>query len=352
FVINESATNSEVIIESSSDEENFNKLIKGQVDILIADRLVGAQLLWEQKLGHAITEHPLLLPAKPIHALFHKSTDPVKNKRSLELIEQFNKGVEQLSGNDTIKDIIGEYLFPVLLNITVQTKWFYAVDIIGAVFFALAGLLLARDQKYDIFGTLVVVALLTTGGGLMRDIIVGRSPTVINSSEYGYIVLVVSSFGFLICLLHDYLLKKFNKYQELTIKNKNKFDFLRSSIEAMALGAYTIIGVGVACEMKVAPLWFWGPLLGCLTSCGGGILARALQDKSNSKTMRGDTSPKFSFLGGAMFSYFLMWQVGRLNPKEVKLAVIDTIAITTVFILWTQYKGISSPCLNPRNTDS
>ena len=343
FIAEELAEKSIHIVESTTEEENFDNIIDKKVDIVVSDRLVGAQILWNKKLGNLVSEYALKLPAKPIHLLIHKSKDPERNAYNLRLLNAFNLGVEQLSNSGEIRKIIGRYLFPVLMNITVQRDWFYIIDIVGAIFFAMAGLLIARDNRYDIFGTLVMTGLLVTGGGLMRDIIVGRYPVILSSPDYIYIVVIMCIVGFFLSFLHDFMILKLPFYRFCVEKHHKKWLFQRELIEAIGLGAYTIIGVGVAVEMQLAPLWLWGPLLGCLTSCGGGIVANALRQGEEIKSMRGNIDPECALFWGIFFSFFLIWQADRLNPNEVFIGVLITLAGSTFTMLVTHRYKLKSP---------
>lgn len=351
FVADETAKGSPHIVAATTEEENFENIVSGKADIVVSDRLVGARILWKKKLGGVISEHQLKLPAKPIHLLIHRSKDPAKDARSMRLLSAFNQGVDQLTADGGINAIIGNYLFPVLMNITVQRDWFYIVDIVGALFFALAGLLIARDNKYDIFGTLVMTGLLVTGGGLMRDLIVGRYPVVLKIPDYIYIIVLVCSIGFLLCFLHEYMMSKLPSYRASVQRHHKHFLFSRELIEAIALGAYTIVGVGVAVEMKLAPLWLWGPLLGCLTSCGGGIIANALRT-GEVKNMRGGVEPECALFWGTFFSLFMMWQADRLDPKEVFIGVMITLAGCTITMLMTSRYRLESPCMTINTFDT
>lgn len=345
FISEQQNLSNSLVISSSSDERSFENLAFDKVDIIASDRLVGARILWQKKLGSIISEHPVKLPEKPIHVLFHRSNDPERDREMQQLRNQFNSSVDKLTANGTISSIIGDYLFPVLMNISVQRPWFYMIDLIGAVFFALAGLLIARDQRFDIFGTVVLVALLSTGGGAVRDLLVGRPLCLLSSSSYAYIVLSVSALGFLLCRLHTALCSASTRYRNRADKDQRKWQLLREIIEAIALGAYTIIGVGVAVEMKIAPLWLWGPVLGCVTSCGGGVMAIALRGGEEVDTMRGAVTPESSLIWGFFLSQFLIWQTNRLNPDEVFIGIITTLIGAALTILISKKLNIHSPCM-------
>jgi polar amino acid transport system substrate-binding protein len=334
------------VVEATTEEENFNNLYKNEVSLVVSDRLVGARIMWKNKKQNVqISELPVTLPALPIHLLVHKSEDKAVDAKMQKVVAAFNLGIVELTQSGAIQKTIGNYLFPVLMNITVQRDWFYMIDILGAVFFAIAGLLIARDNRYDFFGVFIMTALLTTGGGLMRDIFVGRDPVILRYPEYIYIVVSVSVIGFFLCWIHDALQNKSSAYKTLVYKQQAAWLFVRTLIEAAALGAYTVIGVGVAVEMELAPLWLWGPILGCLTACGGGILANALRQGEEIKAMKGGLDPECTLFWGAVFSWVLIWQAERLNPTEVLLGVMVTLVGTVVTVLLVSHFKWQSPTL-------
>lgn len=52
------------------------------------------------------------------------------------------------------------------------------MNIVGSMAFALSGVSLAIRKKMDIFGVIILAVVTATGGGVMRDIIIGRFPPV------------------------------------------------------------------------------------------------------------------------------------------------------------------------------
>ncbi len=345
--VNRQCEKSDFIIKSVNEEENFDQLIKNKVNIIIADRITGAQIIWKNKDKWKVnvSEHALQLPKKPIHLLLHKGKDSISIQRNTVLMNRFNASLKTMQKRGELNTIVANYLFPVLMNITVQTTWFGLVDYIGVIFFAIAGFLQARESRFDIFGTIVMVALLTSGGGIMRDLLVNRTLSFLNDTTYIYIILSVSLIGFLLLNLHSFLIQKYASYYRFTYNYSNRSLFLRMLIEAIALGAYTIVGVGVAVEMNLKPLWLWGPFLGVLTSCGGDILASCLKKNTTTSSIKGGLDPEISILGGIGFSLFLLWQINRLNPKEVLLGVVATIIIMAVVLYVFFLLKVKSPVL-------
>jgi NitT/TauT family transport system substrate-binding protein len=59
------------------------------------------------------------------------------------------------------------------LSQTVQTRWFYLLDLIGTAAFGFAGFLRAQQRRYDLWGALILTLLPAIGGGTLRDLLLG-----------------------------------------------------------------------------------------------------------------------------------------------------------------------------------
>ena len=66
---------------------------------------------------------------------------------------------------------------PILLRYTIAAQpWFAWFEVIGLIAFALSGVLLAKGNGWSLFGAFVLAALPALGGGVLRDLLVGRQP--------------------------------------------------------------------------------------------------------------------------------------------------------------------------------
>ncbi|WP_341900103.1 TRIC cation channel family protein [Fluviicola taffensis] len=334
----------ECLAIAKTEEQNFKNFMSGKVRLVISDRLVGARVLWDNDWGEEIQEHQIILPKKPIHLLLHKPADSLKRIAYSRYIDQFNIGLDRLTERGEIDQMIKKHLFPVLMNITVQTDWFFIIDLIGILFFAITGLLLSYDLKLDVFGVILLTLLFCAGGGIVRDLLVNRPLSLMTSPIIMQVILGISILGFALLRIHLWLSRKYESYRKSTLRSEAGFNTVRIVIEAMALGAYTIVGVGVAVEMKLEPLGIWGPFLGCVTSCGGGILANCLIVRKNPILM-GTADPEVSIFWGIFFSQFLIWQTDRLNPHEVFIGVIITMIGSTSFIVLSAWRKWKSPII-------
>ena len=54
--------------------------------------------------------------------------------------------------------------------------WGLALDLLGTFFFAISGSLLAAKRGFDIVASLLLGSLTGLGGGVVRDLIIGRPP--------------------------------------------------------------------------------------------------------------------------------------------------------------------------------
>ncbi len=132
---------------------------------------------------------------------------------------------------------------------------FEIAEYIGIVAFAMSGFFIAIRNKLDFLGVLISVFLTALGGGILRDVIVDKTPYTFTHSIPAFIIVSV-----MILLV----VFKFNK--KPSIENKPLF-ILSDSI---GLVSFSITGAIIALE---ANLNITGVLaLSFITAVGGGII--------------------------------------------------------------------------------
>ncbi len=330
--------NADRIFYADTDNTNLSRLLKGEIDAFIADRLVVAAVAWRAGVQRQISQHKIPLFAADIHVMFGKKSTTPRD------VEAFNRGLQQLKASGEYDMILRHYAMPVLLAITVQRTWFNLFDIVGTVAFAISGVLLARREHYDIFGAFILASLPAVGGGVLRDLISGRSPlAVVASPIYLYAILATVLAGTLAYKVTDYLGKKGVAPDSVLGVQLSSNIYL--FFDAVGLSAFTVIGVVVAVEQQCEPLWLWGPLLAALTGAGGGIIRDVVRADSNNPNLKGSFYPEVALLWGFLFSLFLIWEAGRLNLTEVWLGVVTTILGALATRLLVMRFGLRSPLL-------
>lgn len=129
----------------------------------------------------------------------------------------------------------------------------YALDLLGTAAFAASGALAAIRRNMDIFGIMVLGLVTATGGGTLRDLLLGDTPPFIFKNEtYLYLSILVSLIVF---FCHHHL------------------DSLSRPLiffDAVGLGTFVVIGTG---KGLVFGLGFVGSvMMGVLTATAGGMI--------------------------------------------------------------------------------
>jgi uncharacterized membrane protein YeiH len=131
---------------------------------------------------------------------------------------------------------------------------FEVAEYIGTIAFAISGFFVAVRVKLDLLGVLVSVFLTAFGGGIIRDIIVDRTPYSFTDNIPG--ILVVS-------LMVGLILFKFHKRESI----ENRAFFIVS--DSIGLVSFSITGAIIGLESGVN---LTGVLaLAFVTAVGGGI---------------------------------------------------------------------------------
>ena len=131
---------------------------------------------------------------------------------------------------------------------------FEVAEYIGIIAFSMSGFFVGVRNKLDLLGVLIATFLTALGGGILRDIIVNKTPYTFEHAYPGLIVLTV-----LILMI----IFRLNKRKSI----ENKVFFILS--DSIGLISFSITGAIIAIENQ---LNLTGVLaLSFLTAVGGGI---------------------------------------------------------------------------------
>jgi len=96
--------------------------------------------------------------------------------------------------------ILIAFSFQAFRSDKIEHKWLFVIsDTVGLIAFSITGALLAIDAHYNIFGIIILSFLTAVGGGVTRDIMINKVPSVLVSDFYGSIALIVA---ILLAILH------------------------------------------------------------------------------------------------------------------------------------------------------
>ena len=134
------------------------------------------------------------------------------------------------------------------------------LDRVGMVAFALSGVEVGARRRLDVFGLLVMGVITATGGGVMRDVVLGRVPLVLEKPDY--LLFAAGSSALAIALL----------WRSRTVPRP-----LLAVADAAGLGAFATAGALAAIHMELSGVA--AVLLAMLTATGGGVLRDLLADR-------------------------------------------------------------------------
>lgn len=144
------------------------------------------------------------------------------------------------------------------------------LDMIGTVAFAISGALTGIRQRMDIFGVNVLAICTATGGGMLRDIIVGRfPPAMFRNPAYVAVACVTANIVFLVVRR-----KRAVPKTVITVYDKVLFWF-----DTFGLAAFTVDGVMMGIDQGYGYNIFLISFLGFTTGVGGGALRDILANQ-------------------------------------------------------------------------
>src|SRR5690554_58898 len=131
--------------------------------------------------------------------------------------------------------------------------FFFVLDILGTIAFAISGALAAIRKRMDLFGVLIIAFVTAIGGGTIRDLLIGDTPvTWIRSLTATYAIFFSAVF---------------------TILFRNKLDVIKTSLflfDTIGIGLFTIVGIEKGLMFDLHPIICVA--LGTISACFGGVL--------------------------------------------------------------------------------
>ncbi|MDX2340556.1 trimeric intracellular cation channel family protein [Micrococcus sp. M4NT] len=127
------------------------------------------------------------------------------------------------------------------------------VDLVGVFFFAISGAVLAVRKGYDVVGSLLLALMVGTGGGVIRDLIIGQDvPAAFRNPWY----LILPALGSLAVFV------------KLFDGERGRHAVM--AFDAIGLAVYCVVGTRIALIGGLEPVS--AAVLGVVTAVGGGIL--------------------------------------------------------------------------------
>lgn len=303
----------------------LNLFINGEIDGFIADRLVGVAAISRiGKIRH-LQEFPLLVFEADVHAMFSRAS------RDLDDVKAFNQALEVLKSSGQYLTTVRRYTAPVLLSNAVSGNWFYILDIIGTIAFAISGVLIARKENYSLLGAFVLASLPAVGGGVIRDLLINRAPIgILETPLYMFLIIGTVLVGYGINWLLKIARGRFLIIFDISvwIVGMSRYILPRNVFEvfdAIGLATFTMTGVAIASRYGADPLLVWGPILAAITAAGGGILRDVFRADAHNPALKTSFYAEIAVCWGMMLSLFIHFWAMEVSTDTMRMAVIVTV---------------------------
>ncbi len=145
-------------------------------------------------------------------------------------------------------------------------SFIYIMDFVGTAAFAVSGALTGIRKKMDIFGVNILAIVTATGGGIIRDLIIGSTPP---KAFVNPIFVLVSAITANIVFLFMWYINK--KGTVIPGKAKSIYDKVFFWCDSVGLAAFTADGVHAGLAPDMMNKVFLVIFLGVVTGVGGGV---------------------------------------------------------------------------------
>lgn len=198
----------------------------------------------------------------------------------------------------------------------------FVLELIGAAAFAVSGAMVAIEKKADIFGVLFLAVTTALGGGVIRDVLIGRIPPVMFVSYWYLLISVVAA---LAVFIDAYL--RSEKYK----LHLDKLDAVNNVFDAIGLAVFTVSGMNAA--MPVSDNVILVLFVGMCTGVGGGML-RDVMTNTMPKVLRKRVYAVASLIGGGLYYVMHVLDINQLLSVDCGMLVIFALRLFATIYKW------------------
>lgn len=198
----------------------------------------------------------------------------------------------------------------------------FVLELIGAAAFAVSGAMVAIEKKADIFGVLFLAVTTALGGGVIRDVLIGRIPPVMFVSYWYLLISVVAA---LAVFIDAYL--RSEKYK----LHLDKLDAVNNVFDAIGLAVFTVSGMNAS--MPVSDNVILVLFVGMCTGVGGGML-RDVMTNTMPKVLRKRVYAVASLIGGGLYYVMHVLDINQLLSVGCGMLVIFALRLFATIYKW------------------
>ncbi|WP_460523685.1 trimeric intracellular cation channel family protein [Humibacter antri] len=192
--------------------------------------------------------------------------------------------------------------------------WALVFDLFGTFFFAISGSLLAARRGFDVVGSLLLGGLTGLGGGVVRDLIIGVTPTAFARPIYLLPPVVAMVLVFAL------------------VRSVERFPRTLLVFDAAGLALFCTTGTVTALHAGLNPIS--AAALGVTTAVGGGLMRDVVANRVPQLFNPRDLYAVPAMLGAALIA--VLWQVHWYNSVTtfVVAAVVFALRVLSLRYHW------------------
>ncbi len=197
------------------------------------------------------------------------------------------------------------------------------LEIIGTISFAVSGALVGVRARLDIFGVVFVGVITAFGGGIVRDLLIGRIPPAVFGNTYMIALALLSAIVvFIVSYINGYKFKELN----------DRIERINNVFDAIGLAAFSAIGTEIALSAGYSENLVFSVTLGVLTGIGGGIM----------RDIMTDTTPfvfkKHVYAVASLIGCLIYYWLRQGNNNIIVVSVLAMAIIFSIRMLATEYR--------------
>ncbi len=194
-------------------------------------------------------------------------------------------------------------------------NFIYTVDLIGTFVFAISGILVGLDKKFDIVGTSILGLVTAVGGGTLRDVLIGETPVGwMKDLNYVYVAFTA--------LPVSYFFK-----QSILKLNRSMFLF-----DTIGIGLFTILGLQKTLLVGLSPVI--AVLMGTVSAVFGGVIRDVLANEIP-MIFRKEIYASACLAGGIMYMLMRAVSADEILTMVVAILVVIVIRYLSVRYHWS-----------------
>lgn len=195
----------------------------------------------------------------------------------------------------------------------INTTLFFIMELVGTIAFSCSGAMVAIRKKLDFLGIIVLGVITAVGGGMFRDILIGKNPPELFRNPVYVIVAVIAA------ILMFFIVRSRTLAQNF-IQTK-VYDRLMNLLDAIGLGAFTVVGVNTALHSAYNHYVFLTIFLGVITGVGGGLL-RDIMVCEIPSILKEHIYACASLVGALLYAYSMYLKIPNIGIIVSALVVI------------------------------